>query len=80
MVLDPLIAVSLAGNIVQFIDFTTKLVSKGHKIYKTTDGILIENAELEAITRKIIALNNRIVESFQENTNTAKPTATERDI
>ena len=56
MVLDPLSTISLAGNVVQFVEFTTKLVDKGHEIYRSGDGALIENLELEAITRNLTGL------------------------
>jgi hypothetical protein len=31
MVLDPLSALSLAGNVVQFVEFASKIVSEGNK-------------------------------------------------
>jgi hypothetical protein len=66
--MDPFTILQAAGSIVQFIDFTGKLISKGHRIYQSADGNLVENAELEAITRNIIALNNNIAKSIPENT------------
>ena len=38
MVLDPLTAIGLAGNIVQFVDFSSKIVGKANKIYESVDG------------------------------------------
>jgi len=80
MALDPLSALGLASNIVQFVDFTAKLVSKGHKIYQSDNGTLIENDELEATTRKIIDLNNRVVDSFERSPHRAEFDKTDRDI
>jgi hypothetical protein len=37
MVLDPLTAISLAGNIVQFADFATKVLKTTYQLYKTGD-------------------------------------------
>jgi hypothetical protein len=48
--LDPLTAVSLAGTVVQFLDFSAKLVEKGHQIYRSEQGALSENLEIELVT------------------------------
>lgn len=47
---DPLTAVGLAGNIVQFVSFCGDLISRGQEIYRSADGALVEHLELEAIT------------------------------
>jgi len=44
--MDPLSALSVAGTIVQFIQFGTQILSKGHKIYESNNGMLAENAEM----------------------------------
>jgi effector-binding domain-containing protein len=51
--LDPLTALGLASNVVQLITFTGDLVAKGRDIYQSTDGGLVENLELEAITKSL---------------------------
>jgi hypothetical protein len=56
MVLDPISALSLAGNIVQFIDFSSKIVSKGRRIYLSADGALPKNLELEVVANDLAAL------------------------
>jgi hypothetical protein len=61
--LDPLTALSLAGNIIQFIDFSTKLVAKGHELYNSADGASIGNAELEVIAKDLQDLNGRLQQS-----------------
>ena len=58
--LDPLTALSVAGNIVQFIDFSTKLIAKGHELYNSVDGATVGNAELEVIARDLQDLNGRL--------------------
>ncbi|KAF2869034.1 hypothetical protein BDV95DRAFT_609281 [Massariosphaeria phaeospora] len=47
---DPLTAIGLAGNIVQFVAFCGTLLSKTQELYKSADGALVEYLELEAIT------------------------------
>ena len=47
--LDPMAALGLAGNIVQFVDFSIKLVGKVHEIHKSVDGALAENLDIEIV-------------------------------
>ena len=65
--MDPVIAMGIAGNVITFLHFASGLVSKGHKIYKSADGVLLENAQLDAVARNLVSLNNRIADSVQEN-------------
>jgi hypothetical protein len=44
--MEPFTAVGLAGNIVQFVDFTLKVITGAHDLYTSTSGST--NAELEA--------------------------------
>jgi hypothetical protein len=56
--MDPLTAFSLAGTIIQFVDFGSKLFSEGRALYGSTTGALTANEELELILidlRAIIA-------------------------
>jgi hypothetical protein len=47
--MDPMSALSLAASVIQFVDFGTKLISKGHEIYHSETGQAEENIELEVI-------------------------------
>ncbi|KAL8835402.1 MAG: hypothetical protein Q9170_003330 [Blastenia crenularia] len=57
--LDPLTAIALAGNVVQFVQFGCTLVANTHEIYKSPSGALEQDLETEAVT-------NRILESIEE--------------
>ena len=48
-IMEALAAVGLASSIVQFVDFATKIISKGYQYQKSVDGVLDENVELQAI-------------------------------
>lgn len=63
MVLDPLSAVSLAATIVQFVDFSSKIVSKGYHLYGSVDGALPENQHLNYVITDLKGLNTRLQES-----------------
>lgn len=60
MVLDPLTVIGLVGNIVQFVDFSSKLVAGAHQIYKSTDGSLSENIDAEVVAKDLLNLNSGI--------------------
>ena len=53
MVLEELAALRLASFIVQFVNFTSKLVSNVNKRCKDKDGALAENAELQGIAENL---------------------------
>lgn len=48
--MDPLSALGLASNIIQVVDFGSRLVFKGREIYGSVDGATAVNRELESIT------------------------------
>ena len=57
MALESLAALSLAGNIVQFVDFGCRLFSKSRELYRSSDGVLAENVELQNIANSLTALS-----------------------
>ena len=58
MVLAALAALSVASSVVQFVDFSVKVISKGNKYYRSTDGALVENTELVATVETFRRLND----------------------
>ncbi|KAM0801408.1 hypothetical protein BDR22DRAFT_170963 [Usnea florida] len=69
--MDPLSAISLAGNIAQFLSYATKLVSKGHALYKSSEGALTENLDLEVIANNLTDINSRVIQSYNRTPSTA---------
>jgi hypothetical protein len=63
MVLDPLTALSVAGNIVQFIDFGIKLLKDCRDLIGSVDCVLKRNREFATITEDLTYLNERIKNS-----------------
>jgi hypothetical protein len=53
-------ALSLAATIVQFDDFASKLVSKGHHVYRSVDGALPHKFEMEAVATDLSHLTVRL--------------------
>ncbi|KAH6683967.1 hypothetical protein B0J14DRAFT_458323, partial [Halenospora varia] len=58
--MDPLTALGLAGNVVQFVDFGSKLLSSSVQLYKSTTGTLKVNDELELVAAEIKALTSKL--------------------
>ncbi|KAG8534382.1 uncharacterized protein KY384_001227 [Bacidia gigantensis] len=54
--MDPFSALGLAGNIIQFIDFGSKIVSSSFDIYKSVDGS-------SSVSRELISLTESLEES-----------------
>lgn len=57
--MDPLTAIGLAGNVVQFVDFCGKLVSKSVEIYRSREGVLREIIDIETATKDLAQLNDQ---------------------
>lgn len=54
--MDPFSALGLASNVVQFVDFGTKLISASIELYKSKDGASSVNGELETITKDLTGI------------------------
>ena len=63
MVLDPFTALGLAGNVVQFVDFGSKLVSEARDIYRSTSGNSTRNAQLLNSAGSFRRLSDHLAES-----------------
>lgn len=61
MVLDPFSALGLASNIVQFVDFSSKLISESYGLYKSA-GSSAETTELKTITSDLNQLSVKLQE------------------
>ena len=59
--LDPLTALGVASNIIQLVQFTSDLVSKSREYYDSADGALVEQLELEAITKSLQELSKDLI-------------------
>lgn len=45
--MDPLSALSLASNIIQVVDFSSRIITQSYEIYKSSDGSMAEHAILD---------------------------------
>ena len=58
--LSPLDALSLAGTIIQFIDFSSKVLTHSRQLYESHTGALSVNQELELVTSDLYALSQKL--------------------
>lgn len=58
--MDPVAALGLAGNIVQFVDFSCKIIRDTRSLYGSTTGATAENDIITAIASDLISLNNAL--------------------
>ena len=59
--MEALAAVSLASSVAQFVDFATKVISKGYPYQRSLDGVLDEHAELQATVGRLDQLSKGLV-------------------
>ena len=65
MVLEPLAAIGLAAGIAQFIDFSSKLVSRSNEISNSAGAGLIEHQHLETTTADLIQVQKKLQDLCQ---------------
>jgi hypothetical protein len=53
-------ALGIAGNVVQFIDFSQKLCSTVSQVYRSTDGISSANSNTELVAKNLLLSLDRI--------------------
>jgi hypothetical protein len=59
--MDPLTAISLASSVVQFVDYSTKVIHGAVEIYGSVSGTTEQNQRLETITGELQALSLKLV-------------------
>ncbi|KAI9679715.1 MAG: hypothetical protein M1822_007321 [Bathelium mastoideum] len=62
--MEAIAALGIASNIIQFVDFSLKVVSKGNHIYRSNDGSLAEHNDLELVTNDLLILQKGIEQSL----------------
>lgn len=65
--MEALTALSVASSVIQFVDFGSKLLSRSRKLYKSTQGVLTENVDIEVITVDLINLTQGLRRKLPEN-------------
>ncbi|KAI9711499.1 MAG: hypothetical protein M1820_002062 [Bogoriella megaspora] len=66
--MDPFTALGFAGNVLQFLDFTCKLVSGTWTIYRSADGSSTKNHTTQSIAQDLTNLSDGLIISAQRRT------------
>ncbi|KAF2185377.1 TPR-like protein [Zopfia rhizophila CBS 207.26] len=66
--METLAIIGLIGNVVQFIDFSGKLIAKSTELYQSIEGALAENIDAETATNHLVLLNNKIKDAATTTT------------
>jgi hypothetical protein len=61
--MDPITAFGVAGNVMQFLDFGLKAVSKAREIHNSSNGALVEHLEIGVLTEDIAAVAAKLAAS-----------------
>ncbi|CAI6080067.1 unnamed protein product [Clonostachys chloroleuca] len=54
--MEALNTLQVAGGVIQFLDFGSKLLSNSRKLYRSADGVLSENVDLEVVTTDLATI------------------------
>jgi hypothetical protein len=68
--MDPITALGVAGNVLQIVQVAGSIVSKAYRIYKSSDGALVENLDVEAAASGLRGLTWRLDLSLRGETST----------
>jgi hypothetical protein len=63
--MDPLIALSVAGTIIQFVDFGIKILKHGSTLYHSSTGLLPVHEEIELVATDLAELTARLSRSLR---------------
>lgn len=58
--METLAIIGLVGNIVQFVDFGGKLISKSTELYRSSEGALAEHIDIETAINHLVLLNSKL--------------------
>ena len=80
MVLEALAAVGLAAAVVQFVQFTTEVASKGQEYYRSADGSIKEHVELQSYSDRFTQLGNGLTTASSRCPPSSTLTTEERSL
>lgn len=62
MAMDPVSAIGLAANILQFIEYSCRIISDAKEIYQSTHGATAENIELQGVAENLSSLSASMIQ------------------
>jgi hypothetical protein len=68
--MDPFTAISLAGNLVAFLDVGFRLLSKAKEIHSSTSGASSDNENLDSMTHRLQEVTSRLQSPISDSKST----------
>lgn len=65
--MEPLTALSVASSVIQFVDFGSKLLANGRQLYRSAEGVLTENVDLELVALDLQTLTTGLRRKLPKN-------------
>lgn len=62
--MEPLTALSLASNVIQIVDFRTRVISKSSELYKSHDGRLVQHTDIATTASDLKQLTTKLSEGI----------------
>lgn len=78
--LDPLTAFSLASGVVQLVDFSCKIISKGYEISRSKDGITDDIADIKTVTEHLGSVNDDLTRRLQQRKSSGSLDEDEKEL
>jgi hypothetical protein len=77
-IMEPLAALGIASNIIQIVDFASRLVSRGHELYQSADGRLAGHDVLDSAAENLSTL---VIDLFEfDSAISREPTAADAQL
>src|SRR5579871_3039005 len=80
MALDPLSALSIAGTVVQFVDFATKILRQGCRLYESSTGATEVNEELQLLAEDFLKWTTKLQQPSQLLKSDGPPVEHEKEL
>ncbi|KAK0622235.1 hypothetical protein DIS24_g11258 [Lasiodiplodia hormozganensis] len=65
--MESLAALSLAGTVVQFIEFATKVAKGSHEIFQSAEGLTIEHTQFQVLTEDLQGICDELQKPIPED-------------
>ncbi|OCL05553.1 TPR-like protein [Glonium stellatum] len=60
--MDPITIIALFGNVLQFVEFSSSLISKSTELFNSSNGALTEHTDIEAAANRLSLLNSKLID------------------
>jgi hypothetical protein len=73
--MDPVSAIGLVANVLQLLDFGSKLLVSGYEAYRSKDGMNVEDAHIVELTHSLQLISRKL----KQPSHAGEPTISDRE-